>query len=152
RALGALRAPGVGRSQPLAVGARCPGRLGRRRSGPDRHGGVAHGAPLRGIAVGAGARPPAGRRDRPLAAALGCLALWVGSSPMRVWPGRPAPLGASVDGEAINIAVFAGSATSGVEVCFFDASGAEERIDLPERSGGVWHGAFPDIGPGTEYG
>jgi glycogen operon protein len=71
---------------------------------------------------------------------------------MRVWPGRPAPLGASVDGEAINIAVFAGSATSGVEVCFFDDNGVEERIDLPERSGGVWHGAFPDIGPGTEYG
>ncbi|MCC6225709.1 MAG: glycogen debranching protein GlgX [Microthrixaceae bacterium] len=71
---------------------------------------------------------------------------------MRVWPGRPAPLGATVDAEAVNIAVFAGSAVDRVQVCFEADGEASVVVDLPERSGGVWHGAFPDIVAGTRYG
>ena len=70
---------------------------------------------------------------------------------MTAWPGRPSPLGATFDGVATNVAVFAGAA-SGVEVCFFDDDGHETRVQLTERSGEVWHGAFPDVAPGTRYG
>ena len=70
---------------------------------------------------------------------------------MIVWPGRPAPLGATWNGRATNVAVFAGDA-SGVELCMFDEAGVERRVQLPERSGGVWHGEFPDLTPGSHYG
>ncbi len=69
----------------------------------------------------------------------------------RIWPGSPAPLGATWDGRCTNFAVFVGDA-SRVELCVFDADGKEHRVELPEHSGGVRHGAFPDIGPGTAYG
>jgi glycogen operon protein len=71
---------------------------------------------------------------------------------MRVWPGRPAPLGATCQHDAVNVAVFAGDAVDRVEACFFDDDGAEVRVALPELSGGVWHGAFPDVRPGARYG
>ncbi len=70
---------------------------------------------------------------------------------MRVWPGRPAPLGVSFD-DVLNVAVFAGGGVEAIEVCFELEGGAEESVLLPERSGGVWHGAFPDVTPGTRYG
>ena len=69
----------------------------------------------------------------------------------RVWPGRPAPLGATHDGTATNVAVFAGDADR-VELCVFDDDGGEHRVTLPEHSGGIRHGAFPDLAPGTRYG
>ena len=40
----------------------------------------------------------------------------------------------------------------GVEVCLFGPEGDEIRIELPERSGSVWHGYLPDVGPGVRYG
>ncbi|MEN0063473.1 MAG: glycogen debranching protein GlgX [Myxococcota bacterium] len=70
---------------------------------------------------------------------------------MRVWPGRPTPLGASYDGFGTNFAIYTGVA-SRVELCLFDASGQETRIELPERHGYVWHGYLPDVRPGQHYG
>jgi glycogen operon protein len=60
-------------------------------------------------------------------------------------------LGITFDGAAANVAVYAGRATR-VELCVFDDHGVEHRMDLPEQSGGVWHGAFPDLAPGIHYG
>ena len=47
-------------------------------------------------------------------------------STMRVWPGRPYPLGATWDGRGVNFAVFSEHATR-VELCLFDAEGHETR-------------------------
>ena len=39
-----------------------------------------------------------------------------------------------------------------VWVCLFDDDDAETRHQLTEQSLGIWHGALPDIAPGTRYG
>ena len=73
---------------------------------------------------------------------------------MRVWPGRPYPLGANWDGTGVNVALFSDNATK-VELCLFDSpesSHESERIELPERMYNVFHGYFPDLKPGTLYG
>jgi glycogen operon protein len=70
---------------------------------------------------------------------------------MRLWPGSSVPLGATYDGIGTNFAVFSEVAER-VELCLFDADGAETRVDLPERSALVWHGYAPGIGPGQRYG
>ncbi|HJR15657.1 MAG TPA: glycogen debranching protein GlgX [Gemmatimonadales bacterium] len=73
---------------------------------------------------------------------------------MRVWPGAPAPLGATWDGEGTNFAVASGHA-SRVELCLFAEPGAateSERIVLRERSGDVWHCYLPEARPGQAYG
>jgi glycogen operon protein len=72
---------------------------------------------------------------------------------MRVWPGSPAPLGATFDGEGTNFALFSEFAT-GVELCLFDALEVREvaRIPLRERTGEIWHCYLPDVRPGTLYG
>src|SRR3569623_982578 len=76
------------------------------------------------------------------------------SAHMRVWPGRPYPLGATWDGAGVNFAIFSEHATK-VELCLFDSADATEesyRITLPECTDMVWHGYFPDIEPGQLYG
>ena len=51
---------------------------------------------------------------------------------MRVWPGRPYPLGAAWDGAGVNFAVFSENATA-VELCLFDGPhGRERRVPLRE--------------------
>ena len=70
---------------------------------------------------------------------------------MRPWPGTSYPLGATYDGTGTNFAVFSEPATR-VELCLFDESGQETRIDLPETDGFVWHGYLPTVGPGQRYG
>ncbi|HWE91532.1 MAG TPA: glycogen debranching protein GlgX [Pseudonocardiaceae bacterium] len=70
---------------------------------------------------------------------------------MRVWPGRAYPLGATYDGTGTNFAVFSEAAAE-VELCLFDANGAEERVTLDEVDGFVHHGYLPNIGPGQKYG
>jgi len=73
---------------------------------------------------------------------------------MRVWPGKPHPLGPTWDGEGTNFALFSEHAT-GVELCLFDhMDDAEERerVSLPERTNQVWHGYLPDVRPGQLYG
>ncbi|OBI35757.1 glycogen debranching protein GlgX [Mycobacterium colombiense] len=68
-----------------------------------------------------------------------------------VWPGRAYPLGATYDGAGTNFAVFSEVAEK-VELCLFDADGAESRIPLPEVDGFIWHAYIPNIEPGQRYG
>ncbi len=74
--------------------------------------------------------------------------------PLRVWPGRPYPLGATWDGAGVNFTLFSENATK-VELCLFDA--AEDKqpahtITLPDCTDRVWHGYLPDVEPGQLYG
>ena len=67
--------------------------------------------------------------------------------------GQAWPMGATVDDEGVNFAVFSAHATR-IEVCLFSEDGRTEltRIALPERDGDIWHGHISGIGPGTQYG
>jgi glycogen operon protein len=67
------------------------------------------------------------------------------------WPGSAYPLGATYDGVGTNFALFSEIADK-VEVCLIAEDGTEERIELPEVDGFVWHGYLPDIQPGQRYG
>jgi len=72
----------------------------------------------------------------------------------RVWPGRPYPLGATWDGHGVNLALYAEHA-SRVEWLLFDGAydvAPSRSVDLPERTGPVFHGYLPGIGPGQLYG
>ena len=67
--------------------------------------------------------------------------------------GRPDPLGATWDGHGVNFALFSQHATK-VELCLFDSTDANEvaeTIELPTRTGFVWHGYFPELRPGQLY-
>ncbi|RDH74388.1 glycogen debranching enzyme GlgX [Mycolicibacterium moriokaense] len=68
-----------------------------------------------------------------------------------MWPGKAYPLGATFDGSGTNFALFS-EAAERVELCLFDADGAETRVTLPEVDGFVWHGFIPNIQPGQHYG
>jgi len=73
---------------------------------------------------------------------------------VRVWPGKPYPLGATWDGAGVNFAIYSEHATK-VELCLFDSVRAKKeshRITLPERTDLVWHGYLPDGVPGQMYG
>jgi isoamylase len=71
---------------------------------------------------------------------------------VKVWPGRPEPLGATWDGRGTNFALFSEPATR-VDLCLYDELGSElDRISLPERTRNVWHGYLPGVGPGQLYG
>ncbi|HKI35105.1 MAG TPA: glycogen debranching protein GlgX [Gemmataceae bacterium] len=73
---------------------------------------------------------------------------------MRIWPGRPYPLGATWDGAGVNFALFSEHAAK-VELCLFasheDATEAE-RIELRYRDDQVWHCYLPDALPSQLYG
>ena len=73
----------------------------------------------------------------------------------RVWPGRNWPLGATWTPERTNFAVYAPEASE-VTLCLFtdapDGGEEEHRYVLTEQSLGIWHGALPDVRPGTRYG
>jgi len=76
------------------------------------------------------------------------------STRMKVWPGRPFPLGATWDGKGVNFALFSEHATR-VELCLFD--GPEERTEalclpLAHRTDFVWHCYIPKVRPGQLYG
>ena len=70
---------------------------------------------------------------------------------MRMWPGRPFPLGATVGPNGTNFAVTS-SIADGVTLCLFDVKGAERQIPLQEQDAGVWHGFVPGIVIGQQYG
>jgi len=70
---------------------------------------------------------------------------------MQVWPGTAYPLGATYDGSGTNFALFSEVATR-VELCLFDAKGKEQRVQLREQDGLVWHAFLPGIEPGQRYG
>ncbi len=70
----------------------------------------------------------------------------------QIQPGLPAPLGATFTGEGVNFAIFSRNATR-VVLCLFDEAGkATQEIPLPERQGHIWHGYFPGMRPGQQYG
>ncbi len=73
---------------------------------------------------------------------------------MRVWPGKPYPLGATWDGSGVNFALFSEHAEA-VELCLFDSPRAKResvRIRMPERTHMVFHCYLPDCRPGQLYG
>lgn len=73
---------------------------------------------------------------------------------MRVWPGRPYPLGATWNGSGVNFALYSENADK-VELCLFDSPDAEKescRIAMPESTDMVWHCYLPDALPGQVYG
>jgi glycogen operon protein len=45
---------------------------------------------------------------------------------MRLWPGKPYPLGATWDGEGVNFALFSENATA-VELCLFDGPESDKE-------------------------
>src|SRR6186997_1309846 len=69
---------------------------------------------------------------------------------MEIWPGQPYPLGATYDGSGTNFSVFSEVAER-IELCLFDESGTETRVDLPEVTGFCWHGYVPTTSPGQRY-
>jgi isoamylase len=76
------------------------------------------------------------------------------SVPTEVWPGKPHPLGATWDGEGINVAVFSERAER-IEVCLYDVRDPNRemaRVALPERTRNVRHGYLRGVGLGTLYG
>ncbi len=73
---------------------------------------------------------------------------------MTVWRGRPYPLGATWDGLGTNFALYSEHGEA-VELCLFDSPDDPQpsrTIQLPERTGPVWHGYLPGVGPGQLYG
>jgi isoamylase len=68
-----------------------------------------------------------------------------------MWPGHPYPLGASYDGVGTNFTLFSEVAER-VELCLFDKEGKEQRINMSEVDGYVWHCFLPGVGPGWRYG
>ena len=69
-----------------------------------------------------------------------------------MWPGRPYPLGATYDGVGTNFTLFSEVAER-VELCLFDDGGTgEQRLDMTEIDGYVWHCFLPGTGPGQRYG
>ena len=70
---------------------------------------------------------------------------------MQISKGRPYPLGVTVEGDGVNVAVQSEIADA-VEICFFDPDGNETRVELPEHTAHVFHGFVAGIGPGQRYG
>src|SRR5436190_21836758 len=70
---------------------------------------------------------------------------------IEVWPGRPFPLGAEWDGTGTNFSLFSEHAER-VELCLFDGSASETRIDIQQRRALNWHCYLPTVGPGQRYG
>ncbi|WP_405978515.1 glycogen debranching protein GlgX [Streptomyces sp. NBC_00158] len=76
--------------------------------------------------------------------------------PPPVWPGSSHPLGARYHAgpagvEGTNFALWAQGAEA-VELCLFDALGAETRCTLTELTHEIWHGFVPGVRPGQRYG
>ncbi len=72
---------------------------------------------------------------------------------MKIWLGKPYPLGATWDGKGVNFALFSENADQ-VELCLFDAAGGgpEKRIKMMDRTDQVWHVYLPEARPGQLYG
>jgi isoamylase len=74
------------------------------------------------------------------------------ASAMKVYPGVPYPLGATVMSDGVNFALFADNAV-GIELCLFSSNDHEDvRIKMIERSHHVWHVFIPGLKPGQRYG
>ncbi|EWC61874.1 Glycogen debranching enzyme [Actinokineospora spheciospongiae] len=72
----------------------------------------------------------------------------------RTLPGHPFPLGAHPEAGGVRFAV-ASSVAESVELCLVgdgDDAPVEQRIELTERTFGIWHALVPGITPGQRYG
>ena len=67
--------------------------------------------------------------------------------------GAPYPLGATVDEDGVNFAIFSAHATR-VELCIYDELGRVEiaKLTLPGYTDEVWHGRIDGLTAGTLYG
>ncbi len=67
--------------------------------------------------------------------------------------GAPEPLGVTIDGDGVNIAVWSRNATK-IGFCLYDEAGEVElaRYALPARTGPVFHGHLKGVTPGARYG
>lgn len=73
---------------------------------------------------------------------------------LTVLPGLPYPLGATWDGLGVNFAVYSAHAER-VELVLFDKPEDKKpvvTVELPERTGPVWHGRIRGLRPGLLYG
>ncbi|MBA2667167.1 MAG: glycogen debranching protein GlgX [Trueperaceae bacterium] len=71
-----------------------------------------------------------------------------------MWPGHPFPLGTTWDGRGVNVAIYSEYATRVEWLLFANAydPAPVRSYDLPHRTGPVWHGYVPGVGPGLLYG
>ncbi len=77
-----------------------------------------------------------------------------GGAVIRIWPGKPYPLGAVWDGAGTNFALFSRHAEA-ITLCLFDREGEDvpcAEIPLRERTNWVWHAYLPDVRPPQLYG
>ena len=72
---------------------------------------------------------------------------------MKLWPGKPYPLGATWDGAGVNFSLFSENASK-VELCLFDRADhrREARIAMTEQTHQVWHVYLPEVRAGQLYG
>jgi isoamylase len=72
---------------------------------------------------------------------------------MKLWPGKPYPLGATWDGAGVNFSLFSENATK-VELCLFDRNDdrRETCIPMTEQTHQVWHVYLPEVRAGQFYG
>ncbi|NNC97420.1 MAG: glycogen debranching protein GlgX, partial [Gammaproteobacteria bacterium] len=75
------------------------------------------------------------------------------SSSLTISTGDASRLGANVRPDGINFALFSAHASK-VTLCLFSADGQTEtaRLDLPARTGDIWHGFVSGLRPGQLYG
>ncbi len=67
------------------------------------------------------------------------------------WPGTPFPQGASFDGRGTNFSIYSENAEA-IELCLFDATGDETRIEMTEVNAFNHHVYLPGCQPGQRYG
>ena len=74
-------------------------------------------------------------------------------SAIKIWPGKPYPLGATWDGAGVNFSLFSENASK-IELCLFDGPDAsrETRVPLREQTHQIWHVYLPEARPGQFYG
>jgi glycogen debranching enzyme GlgX/4-alpha-glucanotransferase len=74
-----------------------------------------------------------------------------GLAELRATAGRPEPLGVTLADGGANIAVYSANAER-IELCLFDGDEQEMRIELPARTGDVFHGFVEGLAAGACYG
>jgi hypothetical protein len=89
--------------------------------------------------------------SRAIAPRPGHVVCFAAPEQMRVLPGKPYPLGATLDPRGVNFALYSENA-SGVELCLIGKTGQETRIPVRERTGFVWHCFVPSLKAGQMYG
>lgn len=73
---------------------------------------------------------------------------------LKTTPGKPFPLGATMDAKGVNFAIYSENATA-VELCLFNNETDQQEtevINITEKSGNIWHVYVPGLKPGQLYG